>query len=355
MKKIFAIIVCTIFSFWLPGCDGTSPPEMTTWLETEATQPEESTLPIEETGPTVTVPFQAELVISAPEEWRKAFHELEILFKENQTNITLTFRFAEEKDRYEELRKGAPVDLFITDTTAAAKKVQTNIPVGATVIELGKNEFILIAGEEVKEKDFASFIDPEVTNIVVYGAEINSMKKMTDSILKNIRIESDKALETLSEEETQPVEETTDPEINAVKSRDQRSETEQQKNLTETGGEGVSRLANIDQISEEDMTGEESTEPTLSIEEKLVTLESAEAVIAYVKENTGAVGFIFRMDLPEDDLDLTIREIPEDWYEPKKYSMFVIRSGEQIEAAGIFMQFMERSLVQEKLKEYGVE
>ena len=93
---------------------------------------------------------------------------------------------------------------------------------------------------------------------------------------------------------------------------------------------------------------------SLRMTDKLVIMESPEALMSYTENTEGAMGILALAELPDRELDVFLTGIAsKDWYEPVLFYAGVLELGGQTALAEDFLSFLQEEEAQELLQKAG--
>lgn len=167
-KKILPLFIASMLSLSLIGCSSSKEKNTT------------------ETGTPV------ELTISAAASLKEVMAELEPMFTEDNSNVTLTFTYGSSGSLQQQIEQGAPSDLFIS----AGKKQMTTLEEEDLLLEntnkdLVKNSLVLIGPKDTTLTSLEDIKGDAVKNIAVGEPSSVPAGKYADEVLNNVGIMAD--------------------------------------------------------------------------------------------------------------------------------------------------------------------
>lgn len=143
----------------------------------------------ESTNEDVTTAAPVELTISAAASLKESMADLEVLFKDDNPNVTLTFNFGASGSLQQQIEQGAPCDIFIS----AGKKQMTALEEGDLLLEdtnkdLVKNRLVLVGPSDTTITSIDEITTDDVTHIAVGEPSSVPAGKYADEVFESLGI-----------------------------------------------------------------------------------------------------------------------------------------------------------------------
>lgn len=130
------------------------------------------------------------LTVSAAASLKDAMEEIQTIYAQEKTNVTLTYNFGGSGALQQQIEQGAPADLFIS---AATSNMDTLVSKGLMVEDSKKdlleNKVVLIApANSTKITDFSSLAETDVRNVALGEPDSVPAGKYAKEILTKLEI-----------------------------------------------------------------------------------------------------------------------------------------------------------------------
>ncbi|MGI6491092.1 MAG: molybdate ABC transporter substrate-binding protein [Pelotomaculum sp.] len=165
MKRTLSLLVLMLFAVVaLAGCGGGNE------------QPQQQTEPVN-----LTIHVAASL--------QDAMVELEPIFKEQHSNVTLTYNFASSGALQKQIEEGAPADFFISAGKSQMDTLQQKgLLVDSTRKDLLRNELVLIGGKDSQLTSFEDMTSDSVEKISIGAPETVPAGQYAKEVLTNMNL-----------------------------------------------------------------------------------------------------------------------------------------------------------------------
>jgi molybdate transport system substrate-binding protein len=165
VKRTLSLLVLMLFAVVaLAGCGGGNE------------QPQQQTEPVN-----LTIHVAASL--------QDAMVELEPIFKEQHSNVTLTYNFASSGALQKQIEEGAPADFFISAGKSQMDTLQQKgLLVDSTRKDLLRNELVLIGGKDSQLTSFEDMTSDSVEKISIGAPETVPAGQYAKEVLTNMNL-----------------------------------------------------------------------------------------------------------------------------------------------------------------------
>jgi molybdate transport system substrate-binding protein len=165
VKRTLSLLVLMLFAVVaLAGCGGGNE------------QPQQQTEPVN-----LTIHVAASL--------QNAMAELEPIFKEQHSNVTLTYNFASSGALQKQIEEGAPADFFISAGKSQMDTLQQKgLLVDSTRKDLLRNELVLIGGKDSQLTSFEDMTSDSVEKISIGAPETVPAGQYAKEVLTNMNL-----------------------------------------------------------------------------------------------------------------------------------------------------------------------
>ncbi len=195
--SFFLLIATVVLTMFFTGCNKKEEPVSRTdpvdQTETPASQPTQA--PTDAPTPTAeptAVPDPSELLIGAAASLQTSLTELQGIFEAQYPNVKLTFTFAGSGTLEQQIREGAPMDLFISAAEKQMDALETDgFLLEGTRVNLLENQVALIIPKD-STLSIASFEDIVKAPVIAVGdPESVPAGQYAQEIYTNLRIWED--------------------------------------------------------------------------------------------------------------------------------------------------------------------
>ncbi len=170
--SLFVLVTILLLTMLFTGCSGKEEPAGQTDQTTEAPTSQPTQAPANTPVPTAeptAAPEPSELLIGAAASLQASLEELQGSFETQYPNVKLTFTFAGSGTLEQQIREGAPMDIFISAAEKQMDALETDsFLLDGTRVNLLENQVALIVPRD-STLSIAAFEDITKANVIAIG------------------------------------------------------------------------------------------------------------------------------------------------------------------------------------------